>query len=217
VRAFSRMIKGHVKFHVLFQFQPRSFYNNPPNKVMKFALYFFALLALSVCSLAQSKSNDALTNQVRSLRAEKSITVSYDAGGNSSKIMAVTENFSDGEAHSAGLQAMNFAMGFFYPGNELKSSPAEIHLAFWALSKKPRFAEAHGLKVIAGGATADLGDSRYAAKPREDMEYLNFSLSVESLAKLAQPGARIQLGHSQFTITSSQAATIRNFLAVSSF
>ena len=182
---------------------------------MKFTFSVAALLLVSSCAFAQSKTNDALTRQVRALRAEKSITVSYDAGGNSSKIMAVTENFSDREAHDAGLLAINFAMAFFYGGNELKSSPEELHFAFWAMGKKPRFAEAHGLKVTFGGETVDLGDSRYAAKPREDMEYLNFLLSRENLAKLAQPGARIQLGNYLFTITQQQAATIRNLLAIS--
>lgn len=184
---------------------------------MKFAFPLAVLFAFSVNAFAQSKSNDALTKEVRDLGAQKSITVSYDAGGNTSKIMAVTDNFADRESHDAGLLAMNFAMAFFYAGNELKSSPEELHLAFWAMGKKPRFADAHGLKVTFGGETVDLGDSRYAARPREDMEYLNFSLSRASLAKLAHPGARIQLGSYQFTITQRQAATIRNLLTVSTF
>jgi hypothetical protein len=183
---------------------------------MKIIFVLMSLILLTVSISAQSRTNDVLIKQVKSLRAEKSITVSFNEAGNSSKIMAVTDNFSDSEAHAAGVQAMNFAVGFFYPGKELAAPPNELHLAFWVLSKKPRFAESHGFKIVSGEQTFDLGDGRYAAKPREDMEYLNFSVTREDLSKLAQPGSRIQLGNFQFTLTPSQVNTIKNLLTLCS-
>lgn len=186
-------------------------------KNMKTLLAAAFILCACAISNAQSRTNEAMIQQIRSLHAERSITATFNAAGNSSKIMAVTENFSDGEARAAGLQAMNFAMGFFYPGKELAAAPDEIHLAFWVLTKKPRFAETHGLKIVAGGQTVDLGEARYGAKPRENMEYLNFSVTRDDLSKLAQSGTQIQLGSERFTITSSQANTIKDLLALLKF
>ena len=80
----------------------------------------------------------------------------------------------------------------------------------------PQVARRHGFKIVAGGQTFDLGDGSYAAKPREDMEYLNFSVTREDLSKLVLPGSRITIGNFQFTLTSSQANTIKNLLALCS-
>ena len=68
-------------------------------------------------------------------------------------------------------------------------------LTFWVLTKKPRFAENHNLLVTGESGRLDLGAARYAAKPRENMEYLNFEISREDLAKIAQDAAgRFSLG-----------------------
>jgi hypothetical protein len=147
---------------------------------------------------------------------EKEISLDFDKGGNTSRLKAVTENFSDQEVSRSGIRAMNFAMGFFYPGDVLKASPDPIMLSFWVLTKKPRFGEAHDLRAVLNGETLNLGDSRYVSKPKEDMEYLNFQLSRADLAKIASVrNAKLQIGRSEFSLTNEQRAVIDAVLKVS--
>src|SRR6188474_1450660 len=91
------------------------------------------VLTLSFSSLAQSLTNEAITNRIRSERAEKAMTLTSDPVSKTSKIMAVSDNFVNSESSRAGLQAMNFAIGLFYPGQELKSTPETFLLTFWVL------------------------------------------------------------------------------------
>ena len=131
-------------------------------KKLLFALVLLFLLSISF--RAESVSNDAIRQRLKGLHADKSLTLSSDPGDTTSKLMGVSENFSDGEAGSAGVRAMNFAVGFFFAGQELKKSPDQIMLTFWVLTKKPRFAENHHLTVFLPGEILVLGDARYAAK-----------------------------------------------------
>ena len=115
----------------------------------------------------------------------------------------------------AGLQAMNFAMGFFYPGTTLKVSPEYIHFTFWVLSKKPRFAENHKFAADLDGRQIDLGDARYAAKPRENLEYLNFELSRNQLVSIAGAKSVIfRLGPYSFTATPDQRRLVNSVVRI---
>lgn len=179
-----------------------------------FAFLTFMIATLAINSLAQSKPNESISKQIKSLRAEKTITLSYDQNSNISKLMAVTDNF-DG-AGKIGIQAMNFAIGFMYSGQALSKAPDNILLSFWVLTKKPRFALNHSLLVNGTEGNLDLGVARYAAKPRENMEYLNFEISRENLEKIAnEPNARIQLGEADLTFTRSQLKAISDILILS--
>jgi len=180
-------------------------------------IFFVTLVVLSSTFLlhAQEKTNDAIARQIKSLQSDRSITISFDQAGNSSKIMAVATNFSDNEADRAGLQAMNFAMGFFYPGTTLKVSPENIHFTFWVLSKKPRFAENHKFAADLDGRQIDLGDARYAAKPRENLEYLNFELSRNQLVSIAGAKSVIfRLGPYSFTATPDQRRLVNSVVRI---
>src|SRR5213078_1443706 len=139
---------------------------------MKVLAIFAAVILFAVSAFTQERSNDAINRQIKQLGLDHT-SVTFDASSNSSKLMAVAENFSSRDADSAGVQAINFAMGFFYPGQALKTSPESIHFSFWVLTKKPRFAENHHLIADIDGRTLDLGDARYAAKPNQNLEYLN--------------------------------------------
>ena len=143
-------------------------------------LITLAILSLTFHAAAQSKSNDAISTQIRALRAEKTFKVSYDENGKTSKLMVVAENFSNREAGRAGIQAMNFAIGFFYPGQELANAPDPIMLTFWVLTKKPRFSQDHSLMVTLGDENLVIGQARYVSKQRENMEYLNFQITTEN-------------------------------------
>ena len=185
---------------------------------MKYLVFLLTtIISLTVIASAQSgKTNEAINRQIKALRIEKAITVSFDQGGNASKIMAVTENFSNKEADRAGIQAMNFAMGFFYPGATLAASPERLHFTFWVLTKRPRFGENHHFTAdLGGGKILDLGEARYSPKPREDMEYLNFEISRADLADIASAdNLTFHLGPYTFTATTEQQRVMRSLVRV---
>lgn len=192
------------------------------NSIFRETTMYKTLFALSVIflfvftALGQSKSNDAISQQIRRARAEKTFTLTYDAAGNTSKLMGVAENFDDREVGAAGVRAMNFAVGFFYPGQQIAKAPDRIMLTFWVLTKKPRFAENSRWTVFAGGETLDLGAARYAAKPRSNMEYLNFDVSRDDLAKIARAAnVRFKLGEYEFTFSPGQLKNFADLLAIS--
>ncbi len=174
-----------------------------------------ALLLLGTLAVSAQKSNDAIQKQIKSLHAENSIFLTYD--GASSKLMATASNFADSEAQAAGLQAMNFAMAAFYPGQQLTTPPDTINFTFWVLTKKPRFATTGAWEVTLPGGPLNLGDYRYAAKPSENMEYLNFKLKRDELVKIAASAApvKFRLAGQNFTFTSEQLQLLRDLLAIS--
>ena len=174
---------------------------------MKYLLVL-TILAVSAAASAQEKTNDEITRQIRSLGVDH-ITLDFDQASNTTKIMAVSENFSDSDANAAGIQAMNFAMAFFYSGTSLKQPPDTIHFAFWVLTKKPRFADNHHLAADIDGRTLDLGMARYAAKPNQNLEYLNFEIKRTDLMVISS-GRKIvfRLGNYSFASTSDQLKLI---------
>lgn len=175
-----------------------------------------AIFLVAFTAFGQAKSNDSVSQQIRSARAEKTFTLTYDAAGNASKLMGVAENFDDREANAAGIRAMNFAVGFFYPGREIAKAPERVMLTFWVLTKKPRFAENHRWTLVAGQKTLDLGDARYAAKARSDMEYLNFEISRADLTAIArETNVRFRLGEYEFTFTRAQLKALADLLSIS--
>jgi hypothetical protein len=168
------------------------------------------IIALSVFAQAQAKSNNAIADQIKTLGSSK-IELTYDRNSNVSKLMAVSDNFPD--AGKAGVQAVNFAIGFMYPGQELTRPPENILLTFWVLTKKPRFAANHNLVLDSG---RDLGVARYTPKPRQDMEYLNFEISRADLAEIvSRPNAGFKLGEFQLSFTRSQQKAISDLLILS--
>jgi hypothetical protein len=177
---------------------------------MKTLAILAAVIFFAFSAFAQEKSNDSINSQIKQLGMGHT-SATFDAPSNTSKLMAVAENFSNHDADSAGVQAMNFAMGFFYPGTSLKQSPESIHFTFWVLTKKPRFAENHHLAVDIDGRSLDLGDARYAAKPNQNLEYLNFEISRADLAAIgASSKVTFHVGPHVFNATSSQIALIRS-------
>jgi hypothetical protein len=111
---------------------------------------------------------------------------------------------------------MNFAAGFLYPGQSLERSPDQILVTFWVLAKQNRFGNGHSLVLQLDGQTIDLGDSRYVARPRDNMEYLNFNLSREILARIASgSNVRFTLGGASFTFSGDQTKMLTNLLSLS--
>src|SRR5882724_7616967 len=124
-------------------------------------LFSFAFVLAAAFTISAQKTNDAIQKQMKSLKADKQIVLTYDKASNQSKIMATADSFGAWESKKAGIQAMNFGMAFFYTGQSLAVTPDTINLTFWVLTKKPAFASAHGWTM----SPLNLGDARYAAKP----------------------------------------------------
>lgn len=175
-----------------------------------------AVILLALSSVSAQKTNDAVSKQIKALKADKTITLTYDAGSNTSKLMVMSPNFDGKEAAKAGVQAMNFGMAAFYPGQAITAAPDSFNFTFWVLTKKPVFGAAHKWTAPVGAETLDLGDARYVSKPGENMEYLNFKISREQLTKIAAaPGTKFKLGTAEFTFTADQSTLLKNLLAVS--
>lgn len=178
---------------------------------MKFILTLPLTLTLLTYASAQTKSNASIAKQISQLGSSRSIELSYDEGSNVSKLRGVSENFP--HMGRVGVKAMNFAIGFMYPGREIAAAPAKMMFSFWVLTRNPRFAAGHDLIVLGG---KELGPGRYAAKPREDMEYLNYEISREDLAMIAeQPQATFKLGQFELSFTRSQQKLIADVLKAS--
>ncbi len=173
------------------------------------------IILCSALAASAQKTNDAIAKQIKSLKADKTISLSYDAGSNTSKIMVTAGNFDGKEASKAGIQAMNFGMAFFYPGKTLMTSPDTINLTFWVLTKKSKFADAHNWTIKLEKETLNFGDARYTAKSGDNMEYLNFKIARTDLAKIAA-GSNInfKLGTADFTFTPEHIAIFKNLLAI---
>src|SRR5215203_730088 len=183
---------------------------------MKKYLLFTLIFLFAAAAAAQSKSNETIAKQIKELKAGN-ITLSYDEASQASKIMVIGEDFGKQQDKSAGVEAMNFGMAFFYPGKALTTAPDEIALTFWVLNKKPRFAESHHWTVTLGGETIDLGDARYVSKPKESMEYLNFKISRANLVKISKgTDVKFKLGAAELKFTPEHLRTFANLLRISS-
>ena len=181
---------------------------------MKFTLALVFVSVFVSASHAQSLSNDTIRERIRSTRADN-INLTYDETGRSSKLMSVSDNFAKGEASKAGLLAVNFALGCIYPGDTLAKSPETFLFTFWVLTRKPRFSENHSMTVSLSEEMLVIGSARYAAKPSQQMEYLNFEISREKLSKIAAgTEVRFHLGDEEFTFTKSQLKLIGDVLTV---
>ncbi len=178
---------------------------------MKTLLTVSLTLGLFTLASGQTRSNDSIAKQIKQLGSSKSIELHYDEGSNVTTLRGVSENFP--APGRIGVKAMNFAIGFLYSGREITTAPSKILFSFWVLTNKPRFAASHNLIVLGG---KDLGPGRYAAKPREDMEYLNFEISRQDLAMMAaQQYSAFNLGEFELSFTKSQQKLIADILAVS--
>lgn len=170
---------------------------------------FFALLVFSFTADAQ-KTNEQLTSKIR----DNKIQLTFDGG--TTKLMAVAENFSEAEAKRAKVLAMNFAVGFFYPGQTLERMPNEMLLTFWVMSKKPVFAERHSLTFYVEGEEQIIDNARYSARARENMEYLNFNVSRDMLVKIASASnVHFKLGDSTFKFTNDHMRLLADLLMLS--
>ena len=170
---------------------------------------------LSSTISAQTVSNETLKQRIQSTGASKAITVDFGTESNTTKVMAVSSNFAKDDVSRSGIKAMNFAIGFFYPGNTLAKTPDNYLFTFWVLTERPRFSEDHSFNVTLPDEMLVIGTARYAAKPRENMEYLNFEISRENLTKIAsRSDVKFLLGDFEFRFTREQMKLLGDLLVV---
>jgi hypothetical protein len=176
---------------------------------MKPFLTFAFTLLITVSLHAQAKTNSAIEQQLRSSGANA--TVQFDPNSKVTILKGVAENFSDADTRRAGVKAMNFAVGALYSGDKIDRSIDPLTLSFWIMSGKPRFGEDQTLVVVLGSDRTDLGGGRYVAR-RDGMEYINFSLTRDQFAKVAE-ASTFMIGRKEFTPTASQKKLLSAILA----
>lgn len=183
----------------------------------QFLSILFTISIAATVAFAQTKTNSAISNQIKSLKAEKYLALNYDKSANFTKILAFGEDFGRDQNKPNQLSAFSFGMTFSYQGDKLNAQPDAFILTFWSKSGKPKFAAAHRLTVSIDGETLDLGDARYATKASEkEMEYLNFVVTRENLKKIAAgSSAKMIIGSAQFKFTAEHMKLFKNLLTVS--
>jgi hypothetical protein len=84
---------------------------------------FFSILPLVLIlagiALSQTKNADAISKQLKTLKADKIYSLTYDKGSNNSKIFGFSENFY--EAKAAKLSFLRFGLAFFFEGTALST------------------------------------------------------------------------------------------------
>lgn len=182
---------------------------------MKYTITIAAAIFVFSINTFSQLTNDTIQHRIRSAHADKSISLTYDAVGKTSKLMAVSDNFSKDEASRSGVLAMNFAIGHIYAGDAITAEPENFLLTFWVLSKKPRFGVSHSMTVELSDEMLVIGSARYVAKPQQQMEYLNFEISRANLSKIARAtDVRFMLGDEKFTFTRSQMKLLGDLLTI---
>ena len=182
------------------------------SKKLSLILFFTILFAINI--FAQTKTSEAIEKQIKSLRLAQT-KLTYSAESNMSKIMVIADDFGAEQDKAAKVQGFAFGMAFFFQGRALTAAPNEVNFTFRVKTDKPRFAENHRLTVFAGSETLDLGDARYVSKPNENMEYLNFKFSPETLSKIGNSSeARLKIGNAEFKFLPSHLRVISGIVKI---
>ncbi len=174
------------------------------------------LLTLSVVTFGQSKSNDAILSQVKSLKSEKILILDFDGGSNVTKVMAFGEDFGRDQVKKNNLSALSFGMTFSYVGRELQTVPASFITTFWAEGKNSGFAAAHNLTIVVDGESLDVGDARYVKKQNDNREFLNFNFPREFLTTIVNGrSVEMKMGNASFSFTPEHFKLFAGLLAIS--
>lgn len=179
-------------------------------------IFVFALILMSATwAFSQSKSSEAIEKQLKDLKADKVFSLIYDKDSDNSKILGFSEDFGREQDRRNDVSSFRFGLAFLFVGKNLKSVPGEYLMTFQAGTKRTKFAAAHSLKFTIDNEVLDLGDARYANK-NEGIEYLNFKINREQLAKLAKAkNAAMKIGNAEFTLSAAQIKMFADLFALS--
>jgi hypothetical protein len=183
----------------------------------KLLLIFVLTLAFSSIATSQTKNNDSISTQIKSLKAEKILVLDYDNLSNVTQIMAFGGDFGRDQNRNNKLSKFSFGMKFIYVGKTLTNSPQSFITTFWAEGKKAGFANSHALTITVDGENLELGDARYATKSGDDREFLNFNFPREVLAKIVNgKNVQMKMGNANFKFTPEHLKLFAGLLAISS-
>jgi hypothetical protein len=181
-------------------------------------LLFTVLLTLlsATFTFAQTKTNEQITAQMKSLNVGKNIQLEYDKSSDYSKLLILSNEFADEIMKKNGVSSLTFGMMYGYNGQKLTFTPDVFVLTFWARGKNTKFAESHNWKAVTDNETIDLGEARYAKRNGDPREFLNFSITRENLQKISQSkSVKFIIGKTEFAVNAEQLRMFANFLTVS--
>lgn len=166
-------------------------------------------------SIAQTKSNDLIKQQISSLGVSKNVQLEYDSGSDSTKLMGLGEYFSKDQCSKNGLSELSFGMAHNYSGKALPYSVPAFVMTFWAKGKGgAAFSNSSMLTFVADGEAVEMGNARYAHKG--SMEYLNFMINREQLGKLAAAkSVVVKLGEKELTASDAHMKVFKGLFVVS--
>ena len=183
------------------------------NKILSITLF---LLSLTTITLAQTKSNDTISNQIKSFKAEKILVLNYDNASNVTQILAFGEDFGSEQNRANNLSKFSFGMKFVYVGKEITNAPQSFITTFWAEGKKSGFATAHNLTITVDGENLEVGEARYFKKSGDDREFLNFNFPREILEKIVGgKNVQMNMGNATFKFTAEHLKLFTGLLAIS--
>jgi hypothetical protein len=182
----------------------------------KFLLSLFTILLLTTFTNAQSKSIEAISEQIKTLKAEKQIQLEYDKSSNYSKLLLISDGFGGEQNRKNNLSSFTFGMMYGFNGRELTMTPEVFVLTFWAKGKNTHFAESHFWKALVDGETVELGEARYARRNGDDREFLNFVVSRDNLEKISNGKVvSFTIGQAEFNVRSESLRMFANLLTIS--
>lgn len=176
----------------------------------------FAVLTIAGFASAQSKTGEAISNQIKSLKAERTLEVRYDKSSNITKVSAYGADFGGDQTRPNNLSSFNFGIAFFFVGNALTAAPDSFTTTFWAQGKKAVFAESNALRIIVDGENTEIGNARYARKGGDPREFLNFVMPRSVLEKIVKGrDAQMRIGKAQLKFKPEHIKLFSDLLAVS--
>jgi hypothetical protein len=176
----------------------------------------FIILTTIFCISAQSKTLEAVNNQIKTLKAEKYLETRYDKPSNMSKVSAFGGDFGKDQAKANNMNSLSFGMAYFFPGNAMTSAPDSLTTTFWAEEKNPTFAESNVLTFVVDGENLEVGNARYARKNGDARQFLNYSIPRKYIEKIVKGrDVQIKIGKAQFKFKPEQMTVLSNLLAVS--
>lgn len=175
-----------------------------------------AVLTAALVVSAQTKTNSAIANQIKSLKAEKSIWTQHDNASNVTKVLAYGADFGGDQDHANNLKAFNFGITFFFVGDALTTAPDSFTMTFWAEGKKSTFAESNAMTIIVDGENLDVGNARYARKNGDPREFLNYVMPRDDLEKIVKGhDVKLKIGKAQFKFKPEHIKLFSDLLRIS--
>lgn len=179
-------------------------------------LAVFVVLTAVLFVSAQGKTIESINNQIKSLKAEKSISTQSGKESATSKVMAFGADFGKEQTKANNISSLTFGMAYSFPGNVMTTAPDSFTTTFWVEGKNQSFAESNRMTIIVDGEMLDVGNARYARKNGDPRQFLNYSIPRQFIEKIVQGrDVQLKIGNARFKFRSEHLTLFKNLLAVS--